>query len=85
MRGGRTLYSKYNKYTRGDGHLIYNVITNILGGGRKIYNIYIYLIYLILYIIIMIQGGGRKFYPGRHFVFEIISTTDRQTHTQGHI
>ena len=30
----------------------------------------------------MIQGGGRKFYPGRHFVFEIISTTDRQTHTQ---
>ena len=33
----------------------------------------------------MIQGGGRKFYPGRHFVFEIISTTDRQTHRQGHI
>ena len=42
--------------------MIYNVITNILGGGRKISNIYIYLIYLILYIIIMIQGGGRNFF-----------------------
>ena len=28
----------------------------------------------------MIQGGGRKFYPGRHFVFEIISTTHTHKH-----
>jgi hypothetical protein len=34
--GGRTLYSKHNLYIRGDGHLIYNVITYIFeGGGRE--------------------------------------------------
>ena len=50
MRGGRTFYS-IHKYIWGDGHLIFNVITNILEVGTDSDNRYnhIYTIYLNIY------------------------------------